>query len=75
MHTNVHLEQFFLGVSVYSCASLQKTGAKEESSKKQNTHNFEPEENQDMNQMAGQAAVQCLKLQNTVRERTALEML
>lgn len=68
---NVHLEQLFLGLSVCCCASLQKTGTKEESSKEQNTHNFEPEENQDMNQMAGQAAIQCLKLQNMLRERKA----
>lgn len=50
---NMHLQQFSLGFSV-CCGSKQKTGTKEESSKKQQRIcDFEPEENQDRNQMYG----------------------
>lgn len=60
---NMHLQQFFSGFSVSCCGSKQKTGTKEESSKKQHICDFEPEENQDRNEIYGQAAIQCLRLQ------------
>lgn len=59
----MHLQQFSLGFSVCCYAIKQKTGTKQESSKKQHTCDCEPEENQDRNQIYGQAAIQCLGLQ------------
>lgn len=70
----MHLQQFSLGFSVCCCGSKQKTGTKEESSKNQNhICDFELEENQDRNQIYGQAAIQCLKLQK--REEGSLKAL
>lgn len=66
---NMHLQQFFLGVSVYCCGSKQKTGTKEEPSKKEHTCDFEPEKNQ----LYGQAEIQCLRLQK--REKGSLKAL
>lgn len=70
---NMHLQQFSLGFSVSSCGSKQKTGTKEESSKKTHTCDFEPEENQDRKQIYGQAAIQCLRLQK--RRKDSLKAL